>query len=216
MIIQQCRRYDLLIRMLSALQFHCRIHIYHQLQLQAVVQCRQVEFLIAGLVIDDLDIDMLRVLRYIDTVNASLQVHLLFFRQIHMNTVQILREPEGQLIIVRLKASLLQMLLQGQHRPGQDPAHPGNSIFIPRRTVQNGLPISRSITFHCFFDGLSCKIFIKIPPCSTGFCKFSCEILQYRMVHISHIRHFKAKFFSLLQRQAILQEMSACAGSIGL
>jgi len=38
---------------------------------QAVVQCRQVEFLIAGLVIDDLDIDMLRVLRYIDTVNAS-------------------------------------------------------------------------------------------------------------------------------------------------
>ena len=94
-----------------------------------------------------------------------------------------------------------------QHRPGQDPAHPGNSIFIPRRTVQNGLPISRSITFHCFFDCLSCKIFIKIPPCSTGFCKFSCEILQYRMIHISHIRHFKAKFFSLLQRQAILQEM---------
>ena len=119
---------------------------------------------------------MLRVLRYIDTVNASLQVHLLFFRQIHMNTVQILRKPEGQLIIVRLKVSLLQMLLQSQHRPGQDPAHPGNSIFIPRGTVQNGLPIGRSITFHCFFDGLSRKIFIKIPPCPTGFCKFSRKI----------------------------------------
>jgi len=39
--------------------------------------------------------------------NFATQVHLLFFRQIHMNTVQILRKPEGQLIIVRLKASLL-------------------------------------------------------------------------------------------------------------
>ena len=54
---------------------------------------------------------MLRVLRYINTVNTSLQVHLLFFGQIHMNAIQILREPEGQFIVIRLKASLLQMLL---------------------------------------------------------------------------------------------------------
>ena len=67
--------------------------------------------IIAGLVIDDLDIDMLRVLRYIDTVNTSLQVHLLFFGQVHMNAVQFLCEPEGQLIVIWLKASLLQMLL---------------------------------------------------------------------------------------------------------
>ena len=79
--------------------------------MQSVIQCRQVEFLITGLVIDDLDIDMLRILRHINAVDPSLQVHLLFFGQIHMNAVQILREPEGQLIVIRLKASLLQMLL---------------------------------------------------------------------------------------------------------
>ena len=78
---------------------------------------------------------MLRILRYINTVNTSLQVHLLFFGQIHMNAVQFLCEPEGQLIIVRLEASLLQMLLQGQHRPCQYPAHTCNGIFIPCRTV---------------------------------------------------------------------------------
>ena len=30
-IVQKRCRYDLLVRMLSALQFHCRIHIDHQL-----------------------------------------------------------------------------------------------------------------------------------------------------------------------------------------
>ena len=135
MIIQKCRRNDLLVRMLSALHLHGCIHIYHQLQLQTVIQCRQIKFPVAGLIINDLDVDMLCIFRHIDTIDPSLQMHLLVLRQIHMNAVQILRKPERKFIIIWLETALFQMFLQGQHCTGQDPAHAGNGIFIPRRTV---------------------------------------------------------------------------------
>ncbi len=159
MIIQKRCRHDLLVRMLLRLQLHGRIHIHHQLQLQPIIQRRQVKLSVARFIINDLHIHMLAILRRVDPVDPPPKAHLFLRRQSHIDTFQIICIMKGHLVGIRRKLSLFQLFLQGQHRSGQHPAHSGNSILIPGTAVQNGLPILRRVS-------LQCLLYLRLPELS--------------------------------------------------
>ena len=76
MIVQKGCRYYLLPRIPPFLHFHSNIHVNNKLELQSVIQGCQIKFFVSGLIIDHLYINMLLILKGIDPVDPSLQLHL--------------------------------------------------------------------------------------------------------------------------------------------
>ena len=97
-------------------QFHGRVQIDHQLQLQAVIQRRQREIPAAGFIIHHFDIDVLFVLPHVHPVNTPFQSHLFLFGKSHADRIQLLQHRKGNFELFRHKAPLFQLILHGCHR----------------------------------------------------------------------------------------------------
>ena len=103
--------------MLFSGNFHRSIHVYNKLQLQPVIQRCQRKLPAAGLIIHDLDINMLPVFFHIHTVDPAAQPHFFLLRKRDIDRIQLLQHRKRNLELLRHKAAFFELILHGAYRP---------------------------------------------------------------------------------------------------
>ncbi len=216
MIVQHRRRNDFFIRMLLPLHLHRRIHIDYQLQLQPIIERRQIELPAAGFIIYDLHVDGILRLTGVHPVNAAPQPHPFLLIQRNIQGLQILDHGKGHLELLRHKSALPELSLQRQHRPLKNPGHPPDQMPVAGTAVQDRLPVRSRISLDRFRNHLLRRILRKVKPAVAMLFQLPGKKLQDAVENIPHIHIPEAVFIPFSKRQPILQEMPVSAGRIPL
>ncbi len=140
-IVENARGHHFFPRMAALRQFHYRVHIDHQLQLQPVVHRGQIELRRAGFIIDDLHIDPLPVLAQIEPVNASPQMQCFLVGELDLHGLQIVNGGKGHLVSRRFKIAFAQLLRQRPDGALRHPLDPRGHVLIARRTFEDRIAI---------------------------------------------------------------------------
>ncbi len=212
--------------MSAGLQFHGGVHIHHQLQLQPIVQRCQIKTPVPGFIVNHFHIYLIRIFRDIHPVDAPLESHLvlagplpvipgqalarhcglphLLLRQGNIHLIQPIYHVKRNLMAVRHKIPLLQLMLQRPDRPFQDPAHAPYPIGTAGTGIEHTAAVLRRELLQRLLHGPVPPLPGKVKPGVAALFQPPCKSVQHLVERIAHIHIFKAEFFPFPQGQTVL------------
>ena len=198
--------------LLAAFQFHGRVQVHRQLQLQSVIDAGQVEPRGTALVVHHAHIDLPVLPAHIDPVDPALQAHAFVLGQKHGHALKLFQIPERYFRVLREEFSPFHL---PQHGPGgtlPDPLHARQGILVSRPVRKNLVGVILDGPLQRFLHPAVPQIVRHMEPSVSALLHRVRKIFQRFVEHVSHIHSLQFTGLPFFQAQAVLQEMGIGAG----